>query len=261
MATVGAVATPEPFYSDREQIAIDLPGTRVVFTTRRGGVSQGSYASLNLGFLTDDDPAAVASNRRRLETDYGVELAWGRQVHGARVEIREAGNDSLGIGPGEAAEADGQATAAPGVAPMVLTADCLGIAIAGGGAVAVVHAGWRGLAEGVIEHGIRAVRELCDSPTGGRSEPLSAAIGPAAGACCYEVGEEVHAQFADLGSGIRRGRNLDMSAIATLQLRAAGVAEVHDVGLCTICSEPSLFYSHRREHGLTGRQAAIAWLS
>jgi YfiH family protein len=148
-------------------------------------------------------------------------------------------------------------TATRGVAPMVLTADCLGIAIAAPGAVATVHAGWRGLAGGVIAAGVAGVRAICSSPT----VVLEAAIGPGAGPCCYEVGDEVHAAFTAYGEGIRRGRNLDLKAIATAQLRAAGVDTVHDVGLCTICADPALFYSHRRDRGVTGRQAALAWLS
>jgi YfiH family protein len=141
------------------------------------------------------------------------------------------------------------------VAGVVLTADCLPIAIAGEGAVAMVHAGWRGLAAGIVREGVAAVREL------GAQGPLAAAIGPGAGPCCYEVGEEVHAVFEDRGPGIRRGRNLDLKEIARIELRQAGVSGVHDVELCTICSEPSLFFSHRRDRGLTGRQAGIAWLN
>ena len=138
---------------------------------------------------------------------------------------------------------------------MALTADCLPIAIAGPDAVAMVHAGWRGLAGGVIAEGVRAVSGLS---AGGA---LAAAIGPGAGPCCYEVGEDVHAAFSADGPGVRRGRNLDLKAIAQRQLERAGVDQVYDVGLCTICSEDSLFFSHRRDNGVTGRQAGIAWLS
>jgi polyphenol oxidase len=138
----------------------------------------------------------------------------------------------------------------------VLTADCLPIAIASQGAVAMVHAGWRGLAAGVVSEGVAAVRAL------GTKERIEAAIGPGAGPCCYEVGEEVHQAFeSSYGATARHGRNLDLKAIARAQLRDAGVATVHDVGLCTICSDPSLFFSHRRDHGVTGRQAGIAWPS
>ena len=155
----------------------------------------------------------------------------------------------------ELPEADGLATPLRTVAPMVLTADCLPIAIASQHAVAMVHAGWRGLAAGIVAEGARAVREL------GGDAPLAAAIGPGAGGCCYEVGEEVHREFTGYGEHVRRGRNLDLKAVARVQLERAGVQAVHDVGLCTICSDPSLFFSHRRDHGVTGRQAGVAWLS
>lgn len=236
---------PDPFVIAGEHIAIELPGARALFTTRRGGHSVGPYESLNLGLLTDDDPDNVARNRAAVAAAVGAPLAYIRQVHGTRIVEAAPGR------PGR--EADGQITVAPGVAAMVMTADCLPIAIAGGGAVGVVHAGWRGLADGVIENGVEALRAVMVA--GG---PLHAAVGPGAGPCCYEVGEEVHARFG--GSG-RNGRNLDLKAIAREQLRGAGVEIVDDVGLCTICSEPSLFFSHRRDHGVTGRQGGVAWLS
>jgi polyphenol oxidase len=243
------VRAPKPFHATGEHLAIELGRAQVVFTTRRGGGSRGPYASLNLGRLTDDDPDSVTSNRRELESRLGVRLAYGRQVQGTRVRRLTAAE------AGELAEADGQATAVPGIAPMVLTADCLAVAIAGPEAVAMVHAGWRGLADGVLREGVAAVREL------GASGVLSAAIGPGAGPCCYEVGEEVHERFAAYGPAVRRGRNLDLKAIARLELERAGVGPIHDCGLCTICADRSLFFSHRRDRGVTGRQAGIAWLT
>ncbi len=242
---------PEPFTAQGDHIRVELPGAHVLFTTRRGGVSTGPYTSLNLGRLTGDDAGSVQANRQRVERMIGLPLAMIRQVHGRRVE-RVAAPPA----PGEAlAEADGQATADARIAPMVLVADCLPIAISAPGAVAVLHAGWRGLAEGVIEEGVRALREL------GADGPLHAAIGPGAGRCCYEVGEEVHAHFPALGPGVRDGRNLDLKEIARLGLERSGVQAVHDVGLCTICGDPGLLFSHRRDRGITGRQAGIAWLS
>jgi polyphenol oxidase len=247
------VKLPEPFRLEGEHLAIDLPGARAVFTTRRGGFSQGPYASLNLGRFTDDDRGAVERNRESLQRALEVRFAYGRQVHGSRVMTADEPPVEDGSMP---AEADGQATAHTGVAPMVLTADCLPVAIAGEGAVAVVHAGWRGLAAGVVGEGVAALRSL------GAAGALEAAIGPGAGPCCYEVGEEVHETFtAGYGASARRGRNLDMKAVAREQLRRAGVDAVHDAGLCTICSDPALFFSHRRDRGITGRQAGIAWLS
>jgi purine-nucleoside/S-methyl-5'-thioadenosine phosphorylase / adenosine deaminase len=242
---------PQPFYASGMHVGIDLPGGLALFTTRRGGCSGGPYESLNLGRRTDDDPNAVERNRAVLADELGVRFVYVRQVHGARVR-RVTQPEAEGSLP---EEADGQATASTGMAPTVLTADCLPIALGCSGAVAMLHAGWRGLAAGVIAEGARAVAEL-----GGRG-PLAAAIGPGAGPCCYEVGDEVHAVFARFGDEVRRGRNLDLKQIARRLLEEAGVDAVHDAELCTICSDPSLFYSHRRDRGITGRQAGIAWLS
>jgi YfiH family protein len=237
-----------------EHFAIDLPGARAVFTTRRGGFSTGPYASLNLGRLTDDRPEAVKRNRESVGSKLGLELAWIRQVHGAEVR-RIIDITELPAASGELPLVDGQATALPGLGLVVLVADCLPIAVAGGGAVAILHAGWRGLAAGIVAEGVRAVREL------GGSGPLAAAIGPGAGPCCYEVGAQVHEAFADHGDYARTGRNLDLKAIAEAELRRAGVQDVHDLGLCTICADRSLLFSHRRDGGVTGRQAGIAWLT
>lgn len=250
---------PEPFYPRDEHVAIDLPGGRALFTTRRGGFSEGPYASLNLGRLTADRPEAVQRNRARLQEVVGHPPVYIRQVHGTTVRtITTRSVDGVAPLPDEGIElpgADGQATALPGLAPMVMTADCLPIAVAGEGAIAILHAGWRGLAGGILSEGIRAIREL------GVDGPIDAAIGPGAGGCCYEVGDEVREAFADHGEHVRHGRNLDLKAIARAQLERAGARAVHDVELCTICSEPSLFFSHRRDRGITGRQAGLAWLN
>ena len=250
---------PEPFYVRGDHLGIDLPGAHALFTTRRGGFSRGPYASLNVGRLTDDRPDAVRRNRAQLEAQTGTRPAYIRQVHGTFVR-RITGTGDVGVAPlpdgdVELLEADGQATRLRGVAPMVMTADCLPIALAGPGAVAMLHAGWRGLAAGIVAQGVHALREL------GVDGRLEAAIGPGAGGCCYEVGEEVHAAFASHGDAIRHGPNIDLKAIARAELERAGVETVHDVDLCTICSDQSLFFSHRRDRGVTGRQAGIAWLS
>ena len=241
---------PAPFRWEGDHIAVPLPGARVLFTTRRGGVSEAPYDTLNLGLLTEDEPAAVSENRDRLATLTGIQrdrFQQGRQVHGAAVfRLFDPPSDEL-LG-----ESDGQVTDLEGVAPIVLTADCLPIALARPGRVGMIHAGWRGLAKGIVTSGVRVF---------GEEPPLTAAIGPGAGPCCYETGEEVHAEFADLGPSVRHGRNLDLKAIAAARLHAAGVEEVHDVGLCTICGDPALFFSHRRDGGVTGRQAGVAWRS
>ncbi len=235
---------PEPFELRGEHIAIELPGAHALFTTRRGGTSRGPFESLNLGLKTADSRDAVLANRSGLASQLDLRLTFVRQVHGRRVVTApEERRDTP-----EVPEADGQATAARGIGLAMLAADCLPIAVTSDGAVAMLHAGWRGLAAGVIEEGVRALRAL----NGGG--PLHAAVGPGAGPCCYEVGEEVHARFGT------DGPTLDLKAIARNQLREAGADTIHDVGLCTMCT-PELFFSHRRDHGVTGRQAGIAWLS
>lgn len=146
--------------------------------------------------------------------------------------------------------ADGHAIAATGVAAMVLAADCLPVVLGARGAVAALHAGWRGLAAGVLEEGVRALRDV-----GGEGE-IVAVLGPCAGACCYEVGEEVHGVF---GSVAGHARTIDLREIAAERLRGAGVGEVLDgLRACTICDER--FFSHRREGERAGRQAGVAWL-
>jgi YfiH family protein len=245
--TIRAVHLPAPFELVGDHIGIALPGGRALFTTRRGGVSEGAYASLNLGRWTDDDPDAVRANRERIADAIDVPLeavVQGRQVHGSRVERRARPDGALN-------EADGQATATAGLAALVLTADCLAVALIAANAVAMLHAGWRGLAGGVLEEGVAAVREL------DADGAIHAAIGPGAGGCCYEVGPVVHLAF---GRPLQTA-TIDLKAIARERLEAAGVQEVHDAGLCTICSDPSLFFSHRRDGGVTGRQAGIAWRS
>ena len=237
---------PEPFELRGHHLAIELGAARALFTTRRGGVSDGPYATLNLGRKTPDRPEAVAANRAAVALQAGVTLAFTRQVHGTEVvAVSEA--------PTELPEADGQATTVHGLGVAALVADCLPVALAADGAVAIVHAGWRGLAGGVIEQGVAALSRL-----GGEGE-LRAAIGPGAGPCCYEVGDEVRAALDRWPQALRDG-TADLKAVARAQLEQAGATEVYDVGMCTICSDPRLFFSHRRDRGVTGRQAGIAWL-
>lgn len=171
--------------------------------------------------------------------DPGVRVVAARQVHGATIADAD----------GATGEADGLVATSPGVAPAVLVADCLPVVVAGAGGVAVLHAGWRGLAAAILPLGVTALRER------GVTGPLEAAIGPAAGPCCYEVGEELRERFPDAV----RGANLDLKAIAEDQLRSCGVTAVHDVGVCTICDER--YFSYRREGDAAGRQAGIAWLA
>jgi polyphenol oxidase len=245
------VKLPHPFEALGDHIAISLGEARAVFTTRRGGVSAGPYATLNLGLLTDDDGDDVRENRDTLAGIVGMpweRFARGWQVHEAHVRRVTAAPAGEPPQP-----ADGQATALRGVPAIVLTADCLPIALAADGAVAMLHVGWRGLAAGVVEEGLRALREA------GGDGFVQAAIGPGAGRCCYEVGDEVRAVFANEGADVREGRRLDLKLIARRRLEAGGVSEVHDVDLCTIHESASLFFSHRRDHGVTGRQGGVVW--
>ncbi len=248
----GTPAVPAPFTWVGDHIGCALPGGRVLFTTRRGGVSAAPYDTLNLGMLTADDPANVSANRDRVAALTGVpreRTLQGLQVHGTAVRrARELPDPAAPLD-----DADGQATALHGVAAVVLTADCLAVALVAPEAVAIVHAGWRGLAGGVLAEGVRALREL------GAAGAVHAAIGPGAGACCYETGPEVHAAFAPYGPGARRGANADLKHVARSQLEQAGVAEVLDVGLCTLCAPRGLFFSHRRDGAATGRQAGVVW--
>jgi len=222
-------------------LSYELPGGgRALFTTLARG---------NLSTLRGDHHERGRQARERLCEDLGLQwLCASRQVHGTAVQrVRRAG----GVG-GEAVaiDADGHASALPGVGVMVLTADCLPVALGSQGAVAMLHAGWRGLAAGVLDEGVCALRDV------GGAGPITAVIGPGAGVCCYEVGPEVHAVFGDAH---RDGRHIDLAAIARERLLAAGVAEVADARMCTICDQR--FFSHRRQGARAGRQAGVAWLS
>jgi YfiH family protein len=242
---------PTPFRPHGNHIAADLPGGTVLFSTRRGGTSEGPFASLNLGRLTDDSDANVDANRERLAAATGhprERFLYGRQVHGA--SVRRATEPPGPARP--AVEEDGQATALDDVAALVFTADCMPVMLVADGAVAALHGGWRGLAGGIVSEGVQALRDL------GATGPVTAALGPAARGCCYEVGEEVHAHFEDYDARVGE-RNLDLAAVARKQLETAGVQEVHDVGLCTMCAGDELFFSHRRDQGVTGRQAGVVW--
>jgi YfiH family protein len=246
------VTLPDPFAWAGPHVAAELPGGRVLFTTRRGGVSAGPFASLNLGVLTDDRADAVETNRERVAEAVGLpwgRFAYGRQVHGAAVRRVAAGG-----APSQGAEEDGQASARDDVAAIVFTADCLPIALVAPGAVAMLHGGWRGLAGGIVAEGVRALREVAELD----GAPIQAALGPSARGCCYEVGEEVHQRFAAYGARVGE-RGIALDAVATAQLREAGVDTVHDTGLCTMCSDADLFFSHRRDRGVTGRQGGVAW--
>ena len=228
-----------------EGFSCELPGDAcVLFTSRTHG---------NLSTQTGNGHERGREARDTLCDELGLDwLCAGRQVHGTVVQ--RVSSVAGKRGEAVAIDADGHATALPGVGAVVLTADCLPIALAGDGVVAMVHAGWRGLAAGVLEEGVTALREL------GADGPIEAVVGPGAGVCCYEVGPEVHAAFGQDGpdAPYRDGKNIDLRGVAHERLLAAGVAHVHDADACTICDER--FFSHRREGARAGRQGGIAWL-
>jgi YfiH family protein len=227
----------------------------VAFTTRVGGVSGGAFESLNLGALTDDDPLNVVENRRLACEAVGADsatatMAW--QHHGA--EVRQAEPRGV-VTPGTQFDrCDGLWSDQPGQAMMLVTADCLPVALgrANGAkpALSVLHVGWRGLLAGIVAEGAKALGE-------GR---LAAAIGPGIGPCCYEVGEEVAEPFrAAYGDEIVTDGRLDLWSAAEQALRAAGCDEVERTDLCTYC-HPERFFSHRRDHGRTGRQGVVGYV-
>jgi YfiH family protein len=230
----------------------EAPGPyTVAFSTRVGGVSEGPYESLNLGILTGDDPNRVIENRRRLAGAVGIDpertrMAW--QQH--RAEVKKAAAEGI-LTPGTQHEAcDGFWSDEPGQGMMLVTADCLPVAIARADAeppaLAVLHVGWRGLLEGIVANGVAAV--------GGR---LAAAIGPGIGPCCYEVGDDVAQPFAArFGDEVVHDGRLDLWRSTELALREAGCDAVERTDLCTFC-HPELFFSHRRDRGTTGRQGVI----
>jgi polyphenol oxidase len=241
----------DPFRWEGEHVAGELPGARMLFTSRHGGVSPKPFDSLNLGRLTADDGANIDANRDRVAAAVGLPRArflYGRQVHGTTV--RRATEPPGDARP--AADEDGQATALEDAAALVFAADCLPIVLAAEGAVAALHGGWGGLAGGIVAEGVKALREV------GGTGPIRAAIGPCARGCCYEVGEERFAHFTHVPDARVGERNLDLPAVARHDLAEAGVEEVHDLGLCTIC-RPDLFFSHRADGGVTGRQAGVVW--
>lgn len=231
----------------------DLDGARAAFTTRLGGVSEPPFDRLNLGVLTEDASEAVRENRRLLAAALGrdaTRIPIGLQVHGSELAFHvEPQDPSPYADPGSPLpEADGHVALAPGLAPLVFVADCLPVALAGPGGVAMLHCGWRGLAGGILTRGAQAVNAT------------AAAIGPGIGPCCYEVGPELLPAFAHLGEGIvDADRHLDLPEVARRLLREAGVERTESAGLCTSC-ESELFFSHRRDDGRTGRQAGLAWL-
>lgn len=238
------------------------PGVGSLMSTRQGGVSGAPWESLNLGALVGDDPGAVAANRARWSKSVSARPVWLNQVHGTR---------AVRIGAGDAGRepttADAAWTDQPGVACTVMVADCLPVLFASsdGRAVAAAHAGWRGLAGGVLEATLAALRE----GAGVDSSAVTAWLGPCIGPRAFEVGADVLKAFGALDGADPRfvSRPLadgsprwlaDLQALALARLAAAGVQQVSSSGLCTF-EGGSRFFSFRRD-GRTGRMAASVWL-
>ncbi len=243
------------------------PRVRAFVTGRRGGVScgpwglaDGSAGGLNLGMRCGDDPRDVARNRARLQACLPSAPRWLDQVHGAGVHVAGPEPLSGGVEP----RADAAATRTPGVVLAVLTADCLPVLLADtrGRAVAVAHAGWRGLALGVLERSVEALRELA-----GPGAEVAAWFGPAIGPGAFEVGDDVLRAFCDqdagctvaFAPGVREGKWFaDLYRLARMRLAGAGVQRVGGGGHCTV-EEAQRFYSYRRDRA-SGRMASLIWL-
>jgi purine-nucleoside/S-methyl-5'-thioadenosine phosphorylase / adenosine deaminase len=239
-----------------------LPGSRAAFSTRLGGNSFGAYSSLNLGILTEDDPDLVARNRESLASALGRDpegIAMGFQVHGADVQIHREPPAAPGYARrAELPKVDAQATDSADVTPLVLAADCVPLALAAPGAAASVHCGWRGVSGGIVARAVETVAQLA----GTDPSQVGAALGPAIGSCCYEVGDTVRESFAGRGHGAPTGVTFDLPGAIRIELEWAGVdpGAIADCRLCTSC-HPRLFFSHRRDGGVTGRQAGLVWRS
>jgi YfiH family protein len=243
---------------DPDWIVPDWPapaGVKAFVTTRAGGVSQGPFASFNLGIRAGDNANAVAANRARLRASLPADPKWLRQVHGNVVVDAEALSDSqVGV-----IEADASVARRPGTVCAIQVADCVPVLFADrtGGTVAAAHAGWRGLAGGVIE---KTVERMAVGP-----ERLIAYLGPGIGPRAFEVGDDVRDAFLahDAAAGAAfaphaHGKWMaDLCRLARQRLAALGITHVYGGGFCTY-SDPQRFYSYRREK-TTGRMAALIW--
>lgn len=226
-------------------------GVKALITTRNGGVSRGPFASFNLGLRAGDDPEAVTANRARLRQLLPQEPKWLAQQHGTRVVEVDGIDDSP--------RADASIARRPGTVCAIMVADCVPVLFTdhGGTLVAAAHAGWRGLAGGVIENTVRSM--------GGAPAEILAYLGPGIGPKAFEVGTEVRDAFvardalaASAFVPERTGKwRADLYALARLALARAGVAQIHGGGFCTL-SDSLRFYSYRRDR-VTGRMAALIW--
>jgi YfiH family protein len=243
------------------------PQVKALSTLRRGGVSEGAFGladasegGLNLGEHVGDDPACVAVNRALLQARVPGPIRWMQQVHGIRVLDADA--ESLHAVP---PVADAAITSRPDTVLAVMTADCLPVLLCDerASAVALAHAGWRGLAEGVLEVTVAAMRARV-----GHRARLLAWLGPAIGPTAFEVGEEVRRAFTDrdpeamaeFAPGPAPGKWwADLTGLARRRLERCGEVHISGGTRCTV-SEPESFFSHRRDR-VSGRMASLVWLS
>ena len=219
-------------------------GARVTFFTRLGGVSKQPFDSLNVSTKVGDEPDAVEENLARIRATLdGAPSAWVKQVAGDVV--------SRVIEAGFAGEADALVTGREGLPLVVAVADCVPVALVGGGEVGMVHSGWRGTLVGISG---KAVREMCKDRSA--TSDVAAYIGPGIRRCCYEVSEELAGRFTDrYGAEVASGRHLSLPEVIRRDLELVGVGRIVDLELCTGC-RPDLFYSHRKEKPRTGRNLA-----
>ena len=237
-------------------------GAAAAFPAREGGVSAPPFDSLDLGLSVGDDPAAVLENRRRFWTAAGLSperVVVPGQVHGT--DLAWVGEAEAGRGAFDRESVvhdhDGLLTATPGLGLVVSYADCVPVVMAasgpGGPALAVVHAGWRGMLAGIVG---KAARELAT-----RGRLTAAVVGPSIGPCCFAVDDALRARFEARFPGSGGDGTVDLWACARQELVEAGVPQeaVTVTGVCT-SSDPA-YFSHRRDHGATGRHLAVAWLA
>jgi hypothetical protein len=246
------MTAPEILRSER----LAKQGFRHGFSTRLGGASEGPYASLNFGRSVGDEPARVQQNHARLAAAVGYDpsqLFDASQVHGASVVTLRGSERPESV---RAEQADALVARAPGFAVGVRTADCVPVLLGDrrSGAVAAVHAGWRGVVAGVVREALAAMEA--------EPEEVVAAIGPSIGPCCFEVGDDVAARLAAAaGDGIviRRAHekpHVDLWRAVEHQLRHAGVRTIDTLGACTVC-ESERFFSYRRDGARSGRMLSV----
>jgi YfiH family protein len=207
------------------------------------------FSSVAAGDFADPSNEAIEALEALSQTDRD-HWAQDEQVHGSSVNVIRAEDE---IAP-FTTPADAQASDRNDLLCAVRTADCLAVLIAGSKAFGAVHAGWRGLSEGVIDAAVAEIRALDDGP-------LAAAIGPGARGCCYEVGDDLLANFSQYPAAQAQPGRLDLALIASEQLSSLGVVERYDCGICTICSQRDQFFSYRRDDGETGRMIGAIWLN